>query len=111
MAAQGVQLPNNVPYVQAMNLNRANPTTGHNRDEEQRVAGQQEVAEVNDDDDGGLGLDRDWLESIFLILRAAVLFGIVYFYSSPLRFLVVTLLGIAIHLYAHPDYSSLQFSS
>ncbi|GLV40467.1 Homocysteine-induced endoplasmic reticulum protein [Carabus blaptoides fortunei] len=43
--------------------------------------------------------DRDWLDWFYVFSRVLVLFCIVYFYSSPLRFTLVLLLGIGLYLY------------
>lgn len=43
--------------------------------------------------------DRDWLDWFYVVSRIMVLFCIVYFYSSPLRFALVLILGIGLYLY------------
>ncbi|CAH0551765.1 unnamed protein product [Brassicogethes aeneus] len=43
--------------------------------------------------------ERDWLDVFYMISRAMVLFSVVYFYSSPIRFVFVLLLGIGLYLY------------
>ncbi|XP_060536616.1 homocysteine-responsive endoplasmic reticulum-resident ubiquitin-like domain member 2 protein [Cylas formicarius] len=43
--------------------------------------------------------DRDWLDIFYMLSRAMVLFSVVYFYSSPLRFVAVLFLGISLYLY------------
>lgn len=43
--------------------------------------------------------DRDWLDWFYVLSRVIVLFCIVYFYSSPLRFALVLFLGIGLYLY------------
>lgn len=43
--------------------------------------------------------ERDWLDVFYMLSRAIVLFTFVYFYSSPLRFLFVLLLGFGLYLY------------
>ncbi|CAG9766154.1 unnamed protein product [Ceutorhynchus assimilis] len=43
--------------------------------------------------------ERDWLDVFYMLSRAMVLFSVVYFYSSPIRFVFVLLLGIALYLY------------
>ncbi|XP_026471613.1 homocysteine-responsive endoplasmic reticulum-resident ubiquitin-like domain member 2 protein [Ctenocephalides felis] len=43
--------------------------------------------------------ERDWLDWFYFLSRIMVLFSIVYFYSSPIRFLVVLILGTLVHLY------------
>lgn len=42
--------------------------------------------------------ERDWLDWFYFLSRIMVLFSIVYFYSSPIRFLVVLILGTLVHL-------------
>ncbi|KAK9498125.1 hypothetical protein O3M35_004003 [Rhynocoris fuscipes] len=44
-------------------------------------------------EDDGAG-QRDWLEWIYIITRLMVLFSVVYFYSSPLRFFVVMTMAL-----------------
>ncbi|KAF2897155.1 hypothetical protein ILUMI_09021 [Ignelater luminosus] len=43
--------------------------------------------------------DRDWLDVFYILTRVLVLFSVVYFYSSPLRFIFVLLLGFGFYLY------------
>lgn len=43
--------------------------------------------------------ERDWLDHFYMLSRIMVLFSIVYFYSSPLRFVFVVLLGFGLYLY------------
>lgn len=43
--------------------------------------------------------ERDWLDHFYMLSRIMVLFSIVYFYSSPLRFVFVILLGFSLYLY------------
>uniref|UniRef100_A0A1B6D3D0 Ubiquitin-like domain-containing protein n=1 Tax=Clastoptera arizonana TaxID=38151 RepID=A0A1B6D3D0_9HEMI len=43
--------------------------------------------------------NRDWLEWFYIVSRVLVLFSIVYFYSSPIRFFMVSTLGIIMYLY------------
>nr|CAH7730444.1 unnamed protein product [Callosobruchus chinensis] len=43
--------------------------------------------------------ERDWLDVFYVISRAIILFSVVYFYSSPLRFIFVLILGISFYLY------------
>lgn len=43
--------------------------------------------------------DRDWLDIFYMLSRAMVLFSVVYFYSSPLRFICVLFLGLSLYLY------------
>lgn len=43
--------------------------------------------------------ERDWLDHFYMLSRIMVLFSIVYFYSSPLRFVFVVLLGFSLYLY------------
>lgn len=49
-------------------------------------------------DENEAGLNRDWLDVFDVLARVVVLFSIVYFYSSPSRFIIVTFLGFAIYL-------------
>lgn len=43
-------------------------------------------------------IDRDWLDWFYVLIRLTVLFSIVYFYSSPMRFILVFVLGFAMYL-------------
>lgn len=43
--------------------------------------------------------ERDWLDVFYMLSRIMVLFSVVYFYSSPLRFVFVLLLGFTLYLY------------
>lgn len=43
--------------------------------------------------------ERDWLDVFYMLVRAMVLFSVVYFYSSPLRFIFVLFLGFGLYLY------------
>ncbi|XP_032680808.1 homocysteine-responsive endoplasmic reticulum-resident ubiquitin-like domain member 2 protein [Odontomachus brunneus] len=109
MTAQGIQLQASVPYLQQMNINTndmtqntytANSNNNNNVGDEQAQAVAQDAADINA---GNIGEDaafnRDWLDFFYMLSRIIVLFGIVYFYSSPLRFLIVTFLGFVIYLY------------
>lgn len=42
--------------------------------------------------------NRDWLDILYSMSRLMILLCLVYFYSSPLRCLVVVLIGISIYL-------------
>lgn len=108
MTAQGIQLQASVPYLQQMNINTndmtqntytANSNNNNNVGDEQAQAVAQDAADINA---GNIGEDaafnRDWLDFFYMLSRIVVLFGIVYFYSSPLRFLIVTFLGFVIYL-------------
>lgn len=60
------------------------------------------VQNNNHAEDNAENLDnRDWLDNFYMLSRVIILFSIVYFYSSPLRFMLVTLLGFMIYLYHH----------
>lgn len=43
--------------------------------------------------------NRDWLDILYSMSRLMILLCLVYFYSSPVRCLVVILIGISIYLY------------
>lgn len=55
---------------------------------------------INNNNNFGLeeGANRDWVDNVYMLSRIIVLFSIVYFYSSPLRFAAVTLLGFLLYL-------------
>lgn len=110
MAAQRIQLQTSIPYVQQMNINtndsvQTSYTNNINNannvgDEQQQPAAQE--ADINAGNNGAGedgAFNRDWLDFFYMLSRIIVLFSIVYFYSSPLRFLIVTFLGFAMYLY------------
>lgn len=43
--------------------------------------------------------ERDWLDVFYMLSRVMLLFTVVYFYSSPLRFIFVLFLGFGLYLY------------
>lgn len=124
MAAQGIQVESNPMYMQAADSTRANEPTynnanvttnnhniQNNNEVDQRpelarigggLVGQPEADANNDNNNGGANdpaaLNRDWLDIFDMFSRIVVLSSIVYFYSSPSRFLIVTFLGFAIYL-------------
>lgn len=109
MAAQGIQLQTSIPYVQQMNINTndsvqtsyANNTNNTNNvgDEQQQPAPQEADINPGNNDAGEDGaFIRDWLDFFYMLSRIIFLFSIVYFYSSPLRFLIVTFLGFVMYL-------------
>ncbi|XP_067135815.1 uncharacterized protein [Centruroides vittatus] len=51
------------------------------------------------DDDDDEFRNRDWLDWFYILSRGLVLFSIVYFYSSPGRFMIVIGLAILAYLY------------
>lgn len=66
----------------------------------------EEAVGVNDIVQNGGGVEedeargnRDWLDWFYFVSRSLVLFSIVYFYSSPIRFFFVSTLGIIMYLY------------
>ena len=52
-----------------------------------------------DEDDENGEERRDWLDWIHTFLRASVMISIMYFYSSTVRILMISLLGFIIYLY------------
>lgn len=112
MAAQGIQLQASIPYLQQMNINTNDNTPQHTYasnnnnnnnvvDEQAAQPAAQDAADINAGNNGAAedaAFNRDWLDFFYTLSRIIVLFGIVYFYSSPLRFLIVTFLGFAIYL-------------
>lgn len=56
----------------------------------------QPAQDVDDDDNR---VNRDWLDYFYTLSRLLVLFSIVYFYSSPARFIIVSALGFIMYLY------------
>ncbi|KAK3927575.1 Homocysteine-responsive endoplasmic reticulum-resident ubiquitin-like domain member 2 protein [Frankliniella fusca] len=53
-------------------------------------------AEEGDDEENA---GRDWLDLFYMTSRAAAFFAFVYFYTTPMRFLVVFCLGLLMYLY------------
>jgi len=109
MAAQGIQLQASIPYLQQMNINTSDTTqhmytsnnNNNNVGDEQPQPAAQDAPDINVGNNGAgedVAFNRDWLDFFYMLSRIVVLFGIVYFYSSPLRFLIVTFLGFAIYL-------------
>ncbi|XP_043279506.1 homocysteine-responsive endoplasmic reticulum-resident ubiquitin-like domain member 2 protein [Venturia canescens] len=125
MAAQGIQVESNPMFMQTNDNTRATESmynnvnitaNNHNniqnnnevdqRPELARIGGGlvgQPEADANNDNNNGpandaAALNRDWLDIFDMLSRIVVLSSIVYFYSSPSRFLVVTFLGFAIYL-------------
>lgn len=112
MAAQGIQLQASIPYLQQMNINSNDNTSQHTYasnnnnnnvvDEQAAQPAAQDAPDINAGNNGAAedaAFNRDWLDFFYTLSRIIVLFGIVYFYSSPLRFLIVTFLGFALYLY------------
>ncbi|XP_033226695.1 homocysteine-responsive endoplasmic reticulum-resident ubiquitin-like domain member 2 protein isoform X2 [Belonocnema kinseyi] len=106
MAAQGIQVPNSVPYMQTnpnlnnlVNNNANNNNINPNEEVEQPRQVPQDAADLGAGDEAGGLLNRDWLDFFYMLSRIVVLFSIVYFYSSPIRFLIVAFLGFAMYLY------------
>ncbi|KAL2733210.1 homocysteine-responsive endoplasmic reticulum-resident ubiquitin-like domain member 2 protein [Vespula maculifrons] len=112
MAAQGIQLQSTIPHVQQMNINpnevtqntyvNNNNNNNNNVGDDQPQAAVQDAADINAGnniagEDGAF--NPDWLDFFYMLSRIIILFSIVYFYSSPLRFLIVTFLGFVIYLY------------
>jgi hypothetical protein len=55
------------------------------------------VADGIEEEEEGRG-NRDWLDWFYTMSRVMVLFSIVYFYSSPTRFVIVSALGLTLYL-------------
>ncbi|XP_011503788.1 PREDICTED: homocysteine-responsive endoplasmic reticulum-resident ubiquitin-like domain member 2 protein [Ceratosolen solmsi marchali] len=64
---------------------------------------------ANGRDDIFLGNNRDWLDNFYVLSRIVILFSIVYFYSSPLRFIIVTFSGFLIYLYHQGFFNTRPF--
>ena len=65
------------------------------------AAGGQAIAD--DDDD----LNRDWLDMLYMATRFSLMLTIVYFYSTPARFFVVSVFFCLIYFYQN-GYLQLQ---
>lgn len=53
----------------------------------------------DEDEDGGIRAARDWLDWVYVSSRLAILLGVMYYYSSLPRFMLVTLIVAGIYLY------------
>ena len=58
----------------------------------------------DEDEEGGLRGARDWLDWIYVASRLAILLGVMYYYSSLSRFVLVTLIVAGIYLYQKAIY-------
>lgn len=97
------QMPFASPVVAAANINDA--STPQSPNNEAQVAPAQEQAQppvveqrrfpniIQDEQE-----NRDWLDILYSMSRLMILLCLVYFYSSPIRCLVVILIGISIYL-------------
>ncbi|CAK9833690.1 Homocysteine-responsive endoplasmic reticulum-resident ubiquitin-like domain member 2 protein [Anthophora retusa] len=115
MAAQGIQLQTSIPYIQQMNVNTndsiqnpyTNNTNNTNNNNNNNVGDeQQQPAALEVDVNGGNNgagedgaFNRDWLDFLYILSRIIILFSVVYFYSSPIRFLITTFLAFTVYLY------------
>jgi hypothetical protein len=61
------------------------------------VEEEEEEEEEDEEEEEGRG-NRDWLDWFYTMSRVMVLFSIVYFYSSPTRFVIVSALGLMLYL-------------
>ena len=72
-------------------------------EQQQQQPRRQPVAAVGgvaqDEDDDGIRAARDWLDWIYMGSRLAILLGVMYYYSSLPRFMLVTLIVAGIYLY------------
>ncbi|XP_066263124.1 homocysteine-responsive endoplasmic reticulum-resident ubiquitin-like domain member 2 protein [Euwallacea similis] len=55
--------------------------------------------------------ERDWLDVFYMLSRAMVLFSVVYFYSSPVRFIFVLFLGVALYLYQSGFFRNININN
>ena len=58
---------------------------------------EEEEEDEEEEEEEGRG-NRDWLDWFYTMSRVMVLFSIVYFYSSPTRFVIVSALGLMLYL-------------
>ncbi|RZF40601.1 hypothetical protein LSTR_LSTR007484 [Laodelphax striatellus] len=65
------------------------------RDENQPAANPPAGGENEEEEGRG---HRDWLDWFYIMSRVTVLFSVVYFYSSPVRFFMVSTLGLIMYL-------------
>jgi len=97
VAASPVQIPS-PPLVAAA-------AAAEQQDRQQQEAQQRRPPLVvggvaqEEDDDGGIRAARDWLDWFYIGSRFAILLGVMYFYSSLPRFMLVTLIVAGIYLY------------
>ena len=100
----------NSPYIPSINVQVSDNMDNRVNNEDQRLddwLGAQNNPEIvannnnninNNNAGDDVVINRDWLDNFYLFSRILVLFSIVYFYSSPLRFVAVALLGFLIYL-------------
>lgn len=81
-----------------LNSNLQPQQNNHNNTPAEAVPAQQPVnqrlnivAEQANEENNEFGNNRDWLDQLFLYCRFLVLLSIVYFYSTPERFMLVIL--------------------
>lgn len=85
--------PNQLPVDQQQQL--ANQQVG----DVQNGAGVQQPPAQQQQQDPERDQNRDWLDVFYTISRLMIFSSIIYFYSSPLRFIFVLLLCFGLYLY------------
>lgn len=95
-----------IPTVFPLNSNLQPQQNNHNNTPAEAVPAQQPVnqrlnivAEQANEENNEFGNNRDWLDQLFLYCRFLVLLSIVYFYSTPERFMLVILCLVIAFLY------------
>ncbi|XP_046643540.1 homocysteine-responsive endoplasmic reticulum-resident ubiquitin-like domain member 2 protein [Daphnia pulicaria] len=74
-----------------------------NRPQQEQVQRRPPLPQVGgvaqEDDDDGARQARDWLDWVYITSRMAILLGVMYYYSSLPRFMLVTLIVAGIYFY------------
>lgn len=98
--AANPQAAQNLHFPPQQNFFPQNPTPQQEAGpQEQQEAPQPQPAVQQQPPRDAENQERDWLDHFYMLSRIMVLFSIVYFYSSPLRFFFVVLLGFSLYLY------------
>ncbi|CAG2054621.1 unnamed protein product [Timema podura] len=102
MTANGF-VPGTIPS-QPSGLPEQTQPLAQNNQERVEEAPNNDLQDVEDED---IRANRDWLDWFYLLSRMMVLLSIVYFYSSPTRFFIVSVLAVVMYLY-HRGYLQVQ---
>nr|CAD7572294.1 unnamed protein product [Timema californicum] len=92
-------VPGTIPSQPSALPEQTQPLAQNNQ-ERVEEAPNNDLQDVEDED---IRANRDWLDWFYLLSRMMVLLSIVYFYSSPTRFFIVSILAVVMYLY-HRGY-------
>ncbi|GJQ66413.1 hypothetical protein Trydic_g4427 [Trypoxylus dichotomus] len=87
--------PNQLPLAQQQLANQQGADIQNGADVQQPAVQQQQQQQQDAERDQ----NRDWLDVFYTISRVMIFASIIYFYSSPLRFIFVLLLCSGLYLY------------